>query len=125
MDDRSNGLPVKLSPLMMHPLGGGGYPPIGAGYGLDAAAAAAAAAVAAGHQSPDGSTDPGNAAGNGDQNGGAGNAGGMGGGSTPQYSDINQILDQILNITDQSLDEAQVGPFETMIRLSASHAMSL
>jgi len=24
------------------------------------------------------------------------------------YTDINQILDQILNITDQSLDEAQV-----------------
>ena len=25
-----------------------------------------------------------------------------------KYSDINAILDQILNITDQSLDEAQV-----------------
>ena len=28
--------------------------------------------------------------------------------SATPYSDINQILDQILNITDQSLDEAQV-----------------
>ena len=27
-----------------------------------------------------------------------------------KYSDINAILDQILNITDQSLDEAQVYP---------------
>jgi hypothetical protein len=26
----------------------------------------------------------------------------------PRYSDINMLLDQILNITDQSLDEAQV-----------------
>jgi hypothetical protein len=26
----------------------------------------------------------------------------------PRYSDINLLLDQILNITDQSLDEAQV-----------------
>lgn len=32
-----------------------------------------------------------------------------GAGSAGQYTDINQILDQILNITDQSLDEAQVG----------------
>ena len=29
-------------------------------------------------------------------------------GEGPKYSDINNILDQILNITDQSLDEAQV-----------------
>jgi len=28
-------------------------------------------------------------------------------GEAPRYSDINQILDQILNITEQSLDEAQ------------------
>ena len=28
-------------------------------------------------------------------------------GDGPKYSDINTILDQILNITDQSLDEAQ------------------
>ena len=27
----------------------------------------------------------------------------------PQYSDINHILGQILNITEQSLDEAQAG----------------
>ena len=33
-------------------------------------------------------------------------------GEGPKYSDINNILDQILNITDQSLDEAQVG-FQT------------
>jgi hypothetical protein len=29
-------------------------------------------------------------------------------GEGAKYSDINSILDQILNITDQSLDEAQV-----------------
>jgi len=29
-------------------------------------------------------------------------------GPPANYTDINQILDQILNITDQSLDEAQV-----------------
>ena len=37
------------------------------------------------------------------------NGGGeSGGGGNAKYSDINTILDQILNITDQSLDEAQV-----------------
>jgi hypothetical protein len=34
--------------------------------------------------------------------------GGGGEGEGAKYSDINSILDQILNITDQSLDEAQV-----------------
>ena len=48
--------------------------------------------------------DPSNGGGA-DQNGG----GLPGAGGAPHYSDINQILDQILNITDQSLDEAQVG----------------
>jgi hypothetical protein len=33
---------------------------------------------------------------------------GGGEGEGAKYSDINSILDQILNITDQSLDEAQV-----------------
>jgi hypothetical protein len=32
-----------------------------------------------------------------------------------KYSDINTILDQILNITDQSLDEAQVSNTFCMI----------
>ena len=47
--------------------------------------------------------DPANGSSGTDQNGGSG------GGAN--YSDINQILDQILNITDQSLDEAQVRTF--------------
>ncbi len=90
----------------MHPLGSGGYQPLSAGYsGLDS------------QQSPSDQAgspvqDP--------SNGGAGDAaaaaaaaaaatpGQNGSGAAPQYSDINQILDQILNITDQSLDEAQV-----------------
>ena len=36
------------------------------------------------------------------------NGGGDPNGPPSNYTDINQILDQILNITDQSLDEAQV-----------------
>jgi hypothetical protein len=36
------------------------------------------------------------------------NGGGDQNGPPSNYTDINQILDQILNITDQSLDEAQV-----------------
>jgi hypothetical protein len=49
------------------------------------------------------------------QNGYPGYPGGLGAveqgggeGEGAKYSDINSILDQILNITDQSLDEAQV-----------------
>jgi len=70
----------------MHPLSGG-Y----GGYGLDT------------QQSPQeaGSPQDPNAGGN----GAVADAGQNGSG--PNYSDINQILDQILNITDQSLDEAQ------------------
>jgi len=70
----------------MHPLSGG-Y----GGYGLE------------NQQSPQeaGSPQDPNAGGN----GAVGDAGQNGSG--PNYSDINQILDQILNITDQSLDEAQ------------------
>ena len=62
-----------------------------------------------------GSPDPNNP-GNGNENGGgstASSGGGGGGTSNATYSDINQILDQILNITDQSLDEAQVIQFFT------------
>ena len=71
----------------MHPLSGG-Y----GGFGLE------------NQQSPQeaGSPQDPNAGGN----GAVGDAGQNGSG--PNYSDINQILDQILNITDQSLDEAQV-----------------
>jgi hypothetical protein len=71
----------------MHPLSSGGY-----GYstpGMDTQQQSPGD-VAGSPQDPS----------NGDQNGA-----GVG---QPQYSDINQILDQILNITDQSLDEAQV-----------------
>lgn len=82
---------------MMHPLSSGGYQPLtsASGYG----------GMEGGQQSPPdqqvGSPhDPSNGA---DHNGGGG------AGAAPHYSDINQILDQILNITDQSLDEAQVG----------------
>ena len=75
----------------MHPLSGG-Y----GGYGLE------------NQQSPPeaGSPPDPNAAAGG--NGAVAEAGGGQNGSGPNYSDINQILDQILNITDQSLDEAQV-----------------
>ncbi len=75
----------------MHPLsGGGGYQPPTSVGGY----AAAQSPSDAGGSPQDGT--------------GAGVAGGGGGGGQPHYSDINQILDQILNITDQSLDEAQV-----------------
>jgi len=57
-----------------------------------------------GQQSPpEGAGSPQDPAGNG--NGGDHQNGGSGGGGN--YSDINQLLDQILNITEQSLDEAQ------------------
>jgi pre-B-cell leukemia transcription factor 1 len=70
----------------MHPLSGG-Y----GGYGLES------------QQSPQEAGSPQQ-----DPNGGAAAVGDNGqNGSAPNYSDINQILDQILNITDQSLDEAQ------------------
>jgi len=42
-----------------------------------------------------------------DNGGGGGLDDSGGGGQQPQYSDINHILGQILNITEQSLDEAQ------------------
>ncbi len=38
-------------------------------------------------------------------------SGGLNGPGQAQYSDINRILDQILTVTDQSLDEAQVARF--------------
>ncbi|XP_059094764.1 homeobox protein extradenticle-like isoform X2 [Tigriopus californicus] len=80
----------------MHPLSSGGYQPLSAGYsGMDAASPPPGSADQAG--SPHG--DP--------SNGGNDGQNGAGGGGQPQYTDINQILDQILNITDQSLDEAQ------------------
>ncbi len=94
---------------MMHPLGGGGYQPaLSAGY----------SGMETGQQSPtEQAGSPGVAAGapgtgdpsNGGTPGGDGSAGGQNGsGGAGHYTDINQILDQILNITDQSLDEAQV-----------------
>ena len=70
----------------MHPLSGG-Y----GGYGLE------------NQQSPQEAGSPQQ-----DPSGGNGAVGEGQNGSGPNYSDINQILDQILNITDQSLDEAQV-----------------
>merc|ERR1712110_1360748 len=74
-------------PSTMHPLSGG-Y----GGYGLE------------NQQSPQEAGSPQQ-----DPSGGGNGAVGEGqNGSGPNYSDINQILDQILNITDQSLDEAQV-----------------
>jgi len=77
----------------MHPLSSAAYQQSMAGYGSEMG----------GQQSPPegaGSPqDPANGSSGTDQNGGSG------GGAN--YSDINQILDQILNITDQSLDEAQ------------------
>ena len=85
----------------MHPLSGGGYgQPLAAGYSTP------------GHVGDVAQQSPGDAAGSPpgpqDNGGGQENNGGAGGpGGQPQYSDINQILDQILNITDQSLDEAQ------------------
>lgn len=79
----------------MHPLTGSGYQPSLGGYG-----------GMEGQQSPQEAGSPQQ-----DPNGGAAVAAASGGadqnGSGPNYSDINQILDQILNITDQSLDEAQ------------------
>ena len=81
----------------MHPLSSAAYQQSMAGYGSEMG----------GQQSPPegaGSPqDPANGSSGTDQNGGSG------GGAN--YSDINQILDQILNITDQSLDEAQVRTF--------------
>ena len=76
----------------MHPLSSAAYQQSMAGYGSGME----------GQQSPPegaGSPqDPANGSSGTDQNGSGGT----------NYSDINQILDQILNITDQSLDEAQV-----------------
>ena len=73
----------------MHPLSGG-Y----GGYGLE------------NQQSPPEAGSPQQDPNAGGGNGAVGDAGQNGSGAN--YSDINQILDQILNITDQSLDEAQV-----------------
>jgi hypothetical protein len=44
------------------------------------------------------------------------NGGGDQNGPPSNYTDINQILDQILNITDQSLDEAQVRDLKMKIQ---------
>ena len=54
-----------------------------------------------GYQGPAGSPTNG-------ENGTGGTGNPEGQNETSKYSDINTILDQILNITDQSLDEAQV-----------------
>ena len=84
---------------MMHPLSSGGYQPLSAapgGYGMEGQ-----------QQSPPPDQQVGSP--HDPSNGGADQNGGAGPGGAPHYSDINQILDQILNITDQSLDEAQVG----------------
>lgn len=82
----------------MHPLNSGGYQPLSAGYsGLEASSPPPGSVDQTG--SPN--QDPSNG------QGGNGDVGQNGGGGQPQYTDINQILDQILNITDQSLDEAQ------------------
>jgi hypothetical protein len=76
----------------MHPLSSGAYQ-ASMGYpGMDAGGQQQSPPEA---ESPNSHHDPINGAG--DQNGPSSN-----------YTDINQILDQILNITDQSLDEAQV-----------------
>ena len=87
----------------MHPLSSAAYQQSMAGYGSEMG----------GQQSPPegaGSPqDPANGSSGTDQNGGSG------GGAN--YSDINQILDQILNITDQSLDEAQVRTFSTHFKI--------
>ena len=87
----------------MHPLSSAAYQQSMAGYGSEMG----------GQQSPPegaGSPqDPANGSSGTDQNGGSG------GGAN--YSDINQILDQILNITDQSLDEAQVRTFLTKFKI--------
>ena len=65
----------------MHPLGqNGGYP----GYTMGVESQAASPPPTNGNSAPESD------------------------GEGARYSDINQILDQILNITDQSLDEAQV-----------------
>ena len=89
----------------MHPLSSAAYQQSMAGYGSEMG----------GQQSPPegaGSPqDPANGSSGTDQNGGSG------GGAN--YSDINQILDQILNITDQSLDEAQVRTFWSQIELNS------
>jgi hypothetical protein len=39
-------------------------------------------------------------------------------GEGAKYSDINSILDQILNITDQSLDEAQVPVYNYVTKVT-------
>ncbi len=75
----------------MHPLSGG-Y----GGYGLE------------GQQSPQEAGSPQDPNGGGTTAAAVVSADNGQNGSAPNYSDINQILDQILNITDQSLDEAQV-----------------
>ena len=41
----------------------------------------------------------------------------------PQYSEINQILDQILYITDQSLDEAQVNYYSNVFQPSLHYSV--
>jgi hypothetical protein len=102
---------------IMHPLGGGGYQPLAAGYsGMEGAQSPGAhAASVADHGG-------GSPAAGGDHNGGGdGQNGGGHVAAAPQYSDINQILDQILNITDQSLDEAQVSHVLYALRRLASY----
>jgi len=91
----------------MHPLGGGGYQPLTAGYsGMEGAQSPGAHSAAPPGADPSTGSPSGQA---GDHNGGGDGQNGGGHVPTqPQYTDINQILDQILNITDQSLDEAQV-----------------
>jgi len=85
----------------MHPLSSAAaYQQTMAGY--------AAAAGMEGQQSPpDGAGSPQDPSVAGNGTGGAGDQHQNGGSTGANYSDINQLLDQILNITEQSLDEAQ------------------
>ena len=85
----------------MHPLSSAAYQQSMAGYGSGMEGQQSPREVAGSPQ------DPANGSSGTDQNGGSGGT---------NYSDINQILDQILNITDQSLDEAQVNMKSVSLR---------
>ena len=99
--------PVKVDPSpdtlsSMHPLSSAAaYQQSMASYGSAAAGMEGQQSPPEGAGSPQDPANGGNGAGGPDQH--------QNGGSTAaNYSDINQLLDQILNITEQSLDEAQV-----------------
>ena len=97
----------------MHPLSG--YQSLSQGYsGLEGQQQSPPMDQAGSPPSNGGAAAPEAGAGH---NGSGGEHGAPAGGQTP-YTDINTILDQIMNITDQSLDEAQVMPCEKPIRKS-------